>query len=155
MSVQVFFMAEELGLKVAGLYAGGSSFGAIGKELEISKSRVGGLLREGIEGLQNNHVEAPVQIIPEVLNASENEQPLLPIITDSQDFEKAWMETILIQATPIMKKVALNSKVFLQHEYFVKFLGYEGDIGDLLIEALNFYWKEMGFSIKITHNSVM
>ncbi len=71
------------------------------------------------------------------------------------DIDGLMTRTLLIHATPILRKVALNSKVFLQHEYFRNQLGYEGDVGDLLVEALNYYWEEMGFKIKITHDLVM
>ena len=74
---------------------------------------------------------------------------------DDKELEGLMNKTILIHAAPILRKVALNSKVFLQHEYFQEKLGYEGDVGDLLVEALNYYWKEMGFTIKISQESVM
>ncbi|GAH03755.1 unnamed protein product, partial [marine sediment metagenome] len=75
--------------------------------------------------------------------------------SDDRDLDEIMTRTLLIHATPILKKIALNSKVFLQHEYFQKELGYTGDVGDLLVEALDFYWEKMGFSIKITHDLVM
>ncbi len=144
-------MAEELGLRVAGLYADGSSFGRISEELEISKSSVGGHLRSGIEALRNNSVHE----VNEQENSPENDGLVIPAYKDTPELSDAWERTMLIQATPILRKVVLNSKVFLQHEFFRKHLGYEGDIGDLLVEALDYYWKEMGFTIKITHDSVM
>ncbi len=144
-------MTEELGLKVAGLYAEGSSFGVISKELEVSKSSVGGLLREGIDALRNNNVQKAA----EQMNDTENDGLIIPDYEDNPDLSGVWEKTLLIKATPILRKVVLNSKVFLQHEYFQKHLGYEKDVGDLLVEALDYYWKEMGFTIKITHDSVM
>ncbi len=144
-------MAENLGLRVAGLYAEGSSFGRISEELEISKSSVGGHLRSGIEALRNNSVHE----VTEQENSPENDGLVIPDSKDILDVGEAWERTLLIQATPILRKVVLNSKVFIQHEYFQKHLGYTGDIGDLLVEALNYYWKQMGFEIKIVHNSVM
>ncbi len=144
-------MAENLGLKAAGLYAEGNSFGTISEKLEVSKSSVGGLLRDGIDALRNNNV----QKVAEQVNGPENKGHILPDLGDALDFDGLLTKTLLIHATPILKKVALNSKVFLQHEYFVKTLGYEGDVGDLLVEALNYYWKQMGFSIRISHDSVM
>ncbi|NGX46253.1 MAG: hypothetical protein K940chlam2_01441 [Chlamydiae bacterium] len=144
-------MTEDLGLRVADLYASGSSFGAIGKELEISKSSVGGHLRSGIEALRNNSVHEVV----EQANNPENDGSIIPDLVRGPNVGEAWERTMLIQATPILRKVVLNSKVYIQHEFFQKHLGYTGDIGDLLVEALDYYWKEMGFQIKITHDSVI
>ncbi len=144
-------MAEDLGLRAANLYATGSSFGAISEELEVSKSSVGQLLRDGIDALRNNSVQEVI----EQPNSLENDGLILPDPESNLELGEAWEKTLLIQATPILRKVVLNSKVFIQHEYFQKHLGYTGDIGDLLVEALNYYWKEMGFTIKITHNSVV
>ncbi len=92
----------------------------------------------------------------ETEDKDEKKDEVLPIkFSDDTDIDELMTRTLLIHATPILKKIALNSKVFLQHEYFQKQLGYEGDVGDLLVEALNFYWEEMGFTIKITHDMVM
>jgi len=152
-----------MALRAANLYAAGDSFGKIGEELSISKSRVGDLIRKGIFDLANHDIEpdeAPdddpsVQMEGEQENDPENADPGFSAYEDSQALNGMLEKTILIQATPLFKKVLLNSKVFLQHEYFQKYLEYEGDVGDLLVEALDFYWKEMGFTIKITHDSVM
>ena len=144
-------MAEDLGLKVAGLYADGSSFGGISEELEISKSSVGGLLRDGIEALRNNSVHE----VNEQADSPENDGHIIPGLGGDLAFDGLLTKTLLIHATPILKKVALNSKVFIQHEYFQKKLGYEGDVGDLLVEALDYYWKQMGFKITISQDSVM
>ena len=148
-------MPENLAIKTANMYAEGSSFGEISKNLEVSKSRVGDLLRDGIESLRNNQGEVLVQEDGEQENTPKEEDFLPGSMEDSSELDAAWGKTILIQATPILRKIVLNSKVYLQHEYFVKHLGYEGDIGDLLVEALEFYWKEMGFTIHITQDSVL
>ena len=129
----------------ADLYSKGSSFKEVGTELGISKSKVGDLIREGISTMvQDNGGSDGSLSVPE--EDPERDVPLL---------DEIWEKTMLIQATPILRKVVLNSKVFLQHEYFVKHLGYEKDVGDLLVEALDFYWREMGFSIRVTHDSVV
>ena len=152
-------MTENLALKAANLYSEGNSFGKISKEMGVSKSRVGDLIREGIFAMANhdgNPDEIPVvHVEGEQENEPMSEEPFVTIYEDDSDLNEIWEKTLLIQATPILRKVVLNSKVFLQHEYFQKHLGYVGDIGDLLVEALNFYWKEMGFTIKITHDSVV
>ena len=150
-------IAATLEVQAADMYASGSSFSTIGKELDVSKSRVGDLIRGGIDYLKNNHLdgEHTVLNIGERVIDTENDGLIIPDYEDNPDLSGVWEKTLLIKATPILRKVVLNSKVFLQHEYFQKHLGYEKDVGDLLVEALDYYWKEMGFTIKITHDSVM
>jgi len=155
----VKYLNDSLGLQAANLYAQGSTFAKIGEEMAVSKGSVGDLIRQGIlEGRNQNErsdEDSVVQVETERVNKPENEAPRISAYDDNPGLNDAWEKTLLIQATPILRKVVLNSKVFLQHEYLQKHLGYSGDIGDLLVEALNFYWQEMGFSIKITHDSVM
>jgi hypothetical protein len=148
-------LSENQAFLAADLYSKGSSFKEVGAELGVSKSKVGDLIREGIFSLANG-VEEP-EAVPIVLSEEErgNRGNFGGLIGGEPDVDGLMERTLLINATPILRKVVLNSKVFLQHEYFQKHLGYEGDVGDLLIEALNFYWKELGFTIKITHDSVM
>lgn len=150
-------MTEELALKAANLYSEGLSFGKISEELEVSKSRVGDLLRDALRANTAKTLDegSTVQLKGEQENDPENADPGFSDYEDFRDLNGALEKTLLIQAAPILRKVALNSKVFMQHEFFQKNLGYTGDIGDLLVEALDYYWKEMGFSIKITHDSVM
>jgi len=148
-------------LIAAELYSGDSTFKDIGDELGVSKSFAQVLVKRGLAlslkamGKSNPGGDSIAQMGDGPLNEPRNEEPVVIAYENSLDLTDAWEKTLLIQATPILRKVVLNSKVFLQHEYFQKHLGYDGDIGDLLVEALNFYWKEMGFTIKITHDSVV
>ena len=108
-------MSENQALLAADLYSKGSSFKEVGTELGISKSKVGDLIREGITTMVNN-------------NGGSDGSPGVPEEQPEKDvpiLDEIWEKTMLIQATPILRKVVLNSKVFLQHEYFVKHLGYE------------------------------
>lgn len=150
---------ESLALKAADLYSQGSTFAKISEEMNVSKGSVGDLIRQGILESKkqggNSEEDPVVQVEVERVNSLGNEESSLSAYEDNPGLNDAWEKTLLIQATPILRKVVLNSKVFIQHEYFQKHLNYTGDIGDLLIEALNFYWKEMGFTIKITHDSVI
>ncbi len=156
--VQGQFMTENLALKAASLYAEGSTHADIGKKLEISRSRVGNLIREAIKSMEKHDGDSDEvtddQSEGETEKKEEAKDEFFPF-ADDKDLDELMTKTILINATPILRKIALNSKVFLQHEYFQKQLGYEGDVGDLLVEALDYYWKEMGFTIKITHDMVM
>jgi len=149
-------MTENLALRAATLYGEGLSFDKIGKELEISRSRVGNLIRDVLKSMEKpdddfnkNPTEQPDD------ESEKKDESSTYDFNDNRDLEGLMNQTILIHAAPILKKVALNSKVFLQHEYFQEKLGYEGDVGDLLVEALEFYWKEMGFTIKISQDTVM
>lgn len=154
-------MAEDLALKAASLFANGAKYREISEDLEVSTSRVGKLVREGYSILENSNrnpdENTVIQPDDEPENNVENKDDfsLGEFRGDDRDLDELMNRTLLIHATPILRKVALNSKVFLQHEYLQKYLGYEGDVGDLLVEALNFYWKEMGFTIKIQHDSVV
>lgn len=122
----------------------------VNEELNTLEKGIHSLVNEDIQGVQ----EESEQVNDEVNIPGEKARDLNSLI-DGTDFDDAFGKSILIQATPIIRKVVLNSKVYLQHEYFKEKLGYEGDIGDLLVEALEFYWKEMGFKITITQDSVM
>lgn len=149
-------MTENLALRAANLYAEGSTFVDIGKELEISRSRVGNLIREAITSMEKQDGDSDKDPLNPSDDDLENKDEFSTIdFNDNRDLDELMNKTILIHAAPILRKVALNSKVFLQHEYFQEKLGYEGDIGDLLVEALNYYWKEMGFTIKISQDTVM
>lgn len=132
------------------------SFSKVGEELGVSKSRVGDLIREGISSMADNDAGIGVQVEEERENGVENEYEFSPAgVGDDRYLNGILNRSFLIQATPILRKVALNAKVFMQHEYVQKVLGYEGDVGDLLVEALDFYWKSLGFTIKISHDSVI
>ena len=153
-------LSENLSLRAADLYSEGLTFEKVSEELEVSKGSVGNLIRKGIREGKNQDTGSDeadvVQPDGELENNVENKDEFSPLdFSDNSDLDELLNRTILIHATPILRKVALNSKVFLQHEYFQKQLGYEGDVGDLLVEALDYYWKEMGFTIKITHDLVM
>jgi len=150
-------MAENLAMKAASLYVEGSTYADIGKKLEISRSRVGNLIREALKSMEKQNGGSDKDNLNPSDDDLENkdESSSVEFMGDDSDLDGLMEKTLLIQAAPIFRKVALNSKVYLQHEYFQNHLGYTGDIGDLLIEALDFYWKEMGFTIKITHDSVM
>ena len=146
-------MTEDQALRAANLYSEGMSFSKVGEELGISKSRVGDLIREGISSMADNDAGIAVH---EQENSVENEYESSPAgVGDDRYFNGILNRSFLIQATPILRKVALNAKVFMQHEYVQKVMGYEGDVGDLLVEALDFYWKSLGFTIKISHDSVI
>ncbi len=57
---------------------------------------------------------------------------------------------MLLQATPIIRKVMLNPKVYLWYDYARSKLGFEGDIGDFLLDTVEDFWKSRGYTIKIS-----
>ncbi len=153
-------MAEDLGLKVAGLYADGSSFGGISEELEISKSSVGGLLRDGIDALRNNSVHAESEqanVADEQANAPGDDEFEIPVFDVKQeyDYDGILEKTFLVKAQPILRKVALNPRIFFDYDFAKKKFGWEGDIGDFLIECVEDFWKRKGYSIRIMYDEEM
>ena len=123
-------LTDPLALRAANLYSEGSSFSQISEQLEISKSRVGSLIRQGIASMSNNDgnpVEAPVvQIEKEQENTPVEFDYEIPTLNDELS------KTFIAQASPILRKVALNPKVFLFHDYAKASLGYKGDIGECI-----------------------
>lgn len=57
---------------------------------------------------------------------------------------------ILLEASPILKKVALNPKVYLWFDYAKTELGFKGDVGDFLIDTVEDFFKSRGFQIVIS-----
>lgn len=62
------------------------------------------------------------------------------------DFERI----VMVEASPILKKVALNPKVYLWYDYARSKLGYKGDVGDFVIDSVEDFWKSRGYRIVIT-----
>lgn len=145
-------MSEELALQATDMYAQGSSFGKISEEMEISKSRVGDLLREGIEALKNNHGNPVVQVKAELMNEPENRELIPPAFVPEYDYDGILEKTFIVKATPILRKVALNPRIFFYYEFAKKKFGWEGDVGDFLIECVEHFWKSKGYSIRIMYD---
>lgn len=57
---------------------------------------------------------------------------------------------IFLEASPILKKVALNPKVYLWFDYAKTELGFKGDVGDFLIDCVEDFFKSRGFQIVIS-----
>jgi len=62
------------------------------------------------------------------------------------DFERI----VMVEASPILKKVALNPKVYLWYDYAKSEKGYKGDIGDFVIDAVEDFWRSRGYRIIVT-----
>jgi hypothetical protein len=60
---------------------------------------------------------------------------------------------LALQATPIVKKVILNPKIYLYYDYAVSTFDFKGDIGDFIQDAVEDFWKSRGYRIVIERKS--
>lgn len=132
-------IAEDLEMRAADMYASGSTFGVISKELDVSKSRVGDLIRGGIDYLKNNHHdgEPAVQDVSE----QEDEQELMPerirhLLSSDQNLRP---ETYQLETIPIQKTVKLTPKALEIFNIF-RYCGFTGDLSDFLEDGVNFLY---------------
>jgi len=56
---------------------------------------------------------------------------------------------LMVRATPILRKVILNPKVLLWYDYARAELGYSGDLGDFINDAVEDFWRSRGYKIKV------
>ena len=54
-----------------------------------------------------------------------------------------------VKATPIVRKIILNPKIWLYYDYARSALGYQGDIGQFLEDCVEDFWRSRGYKIKI------
>jgi len=54
-----------------------------------------------------------------------------------------------VKATPIIRKIVLNPKIYLYYDYVRMNYGYKGDLGDFLYDAVEDFFKSRGITIKI------
>jgi hypothetical protein len=60
---------------------------------------------------------------------------------------------LMLQASPIVKKVILNPKTYLFFDYALSELKFRGDIGDFIVDAVEDFWKSRGYRIVIEKKS--
>lgn len=91
--------------------------------------------------------------------AAEVEREMLKVVstknsaTADDDYSRArddFERIVLVEASPILKKVALNPKVYLWYDYAKSEKGYKGDIGDFVIDAVEDFWRSRGYRIIVT-----
>ena len=128
-------MTENLGLKAADLYASGSSFGAISKELAVSKSSVGGLLRDGIESLRNNSVHTESEQALAVQEEGERKNTPENTYLPAQRHNPR-PNTYQLEATVSQKTVALTPKALQIYDLF-RYWGFSGDLSDFAEDGIN------------------
>lgn len=78
----------------------------------------------------------------------------VPDLTDEEDLrkedERAFERELWLKSQPIMRKVALNPKIIFYYDYLVE-KGYEGDMGDFLIDMVEDFFRSRGYSVRIIH----
>ena len=129
----------------------------IEKDLRVARGTIytvkSELKRIGI-GLVDNPATSPISPASPELTKPNPEAPAgeshsLEPIQISPDMREGFGQEMWLMARPIMRKVALNPKVFLWYDYAVKELGFEGDIGDLCVDAIEDFFKSRGYKITI------
>jgi len=58
-------------------------------------------------------------------------------------------EELWIKASPIIRKVILDPKVFLYYDYVRNKYGYKGDLGDFIRDCVEDFFERRGIKIKI------
>ena len=129
-------MDNEQAVQAANMYAEGASFADISRDLEVSKSSVGGLLRTGIGFLQNNRAEpeaSSVRMIDEqrrLIEASELQDPPLPTRQP---------EVYTIETEGIGKRLILTAKSIMIYDLF-RAAGFTGDRSDFANDSFDFMY---------------
>lgn len=127
------FMAEELSIKAANMYAEGSSFGDISRDLEVSKSQVGGLLREGILSIKNQEAPSvrPTEEQQNIIETMDHQNPMLPIRQP---------EVFYIETEGIGKRIVLTPKAIMIFDLFKKW-GFSGDLSSFIEDSIDFLYQ--------------
>jgi len=60
--------------------------------------------------------------------------------------------TVVALATPVIKKVVLNPKILLFYDY-LRSKGYEGDLGDFIVDCIETLFRRMGYQIVVERRS--
>ena len=141
-------MNESLAIRATDLYAGGLTFGKISQELEISKGRVGALIREGIlEGKnqgENSEENPVVQVKTEQVNSVKNvETPPLQqgyIPFPSYPLQNPRPESFFLETAGIPKRILLTPKALMIYDLW-RGGGFTGDLSDFLEDAVGFLYE--------------
>ena len=56
---------------------------------------------------------------------------------------------LMLQATPIVRKVVLNPRIYLLYDYARTRLNFDGDLGDFLADCVDDFFNSRGIKIKI------
>ena len=63
--------------------------------------------------------------------------------------ERATREAVYDTAALVVKKVAMNPVVLLWYDHARNRLGYEGDLGDFIVDCVEGYFRLLGYKIVI------
>jgi hypothetical protein len=69
--------------------------------------------------------------------------------SSGEDVHRIIERELLVEATPIIRKVVLNPKVLLWYDYARSELGFDGDLGDFIYDAVEDFWERRGYKIEI------
>ena len=64
-------------------------------------------------------------------------------------FAEAAEKELMVQATPILRKVVLNPRIYLFYDYSRTRLGFKGDFGDFIADCVDDFFNSRGIKIKI------
>jgi hypothetical protein len=68
---------------------------------------------------------------------------------EGSEGERALERELWVKATPVIRKVILNPKVYLYYDYIKTKYGYKGDIGDFLYDCVEDFFKSRSITIKV------
>jgi hypothetical protein len=126
-------MAEDMALKAVSMYAEGSSFGGIAEKLDVSKSRVGDLIREGIDRLRDDNVKED--------DEQENEQENEDTYPEYQNppSQTPMPEAYTLETVGVPKRIVLTPKALMIYDIWTS-CGFEGDLSDFLEDAVDYLY---------------
>lgn len=67
----------------------------------------------------------------------------------SMEGERIFERELWVIAQPIIRKVALNPKIFLFYDYARTELGFDGDLGDFIVDCVQDFFNSRNIKIKI------
>jgi len=149
---------ESLALQATRLYSEGLTHDKIGKELEISKGRVGKLIREGIESIlsldnheekpdagsagqpnndQENNVEPKDNLPSNNPIAHQGLEEYPPYFFPPQDPRSG---SYTLETSGIGRRVLLTPKDIMIFDLW-KGAGFQGDLSDFISDSINFMYE--------------
>ena len=134
-------LTEELALKAANLYSEGLSFGKISEELEVSKSRVGDLIRGGIFSMANNtNHDETLEELPVVLVKDEQENAEEPMDYRRRSLQDVTPKSYTLETSGTPKRVTLTPKALMIFDIFCS-CGFEGDLSDFIEDSIDYMYQ--------------
>ena len=76
-------------------------------------------------------------------------EPVEQTIEPQREVSRIMEEELWVKASPIIRKVILDPKVFLYYDYVRNKYGYKGDLGDFIRDCVEDFFERRGIKIKI------